>query len=174
MAQAPQRNRPRIHAPNRPRIYAPVSTPNHFLLRIGDGIHFNRSSSQSIWGIGSTSPLGKWFKSTVKAGDLLWFVTGGSKGKVVAMATFTETRDRIIGPIIDLTATNEELGWTNTEGNWDTEVHYKDLFNLTERCMLSGIKGAATFRLYNEEKCKVNLPVEYHDIVRNSKVTNHM
>jgi hypothetical protein len=166
MAQAPQRNRP--------RIYAPASTPAHFLLRVGDGIHFNRSSSQSIWGITSTSPVGKGFKSTVKAGDILWFVTGRSKGKIIAMATFTQTRERIIGPIIDLTATNEELGWTNTEGNWDTEVHYKDLFNLTERDLLTGIKGAATVRLYKEEKCNVNLPAEYQSILRYSKITKSM
>ena len=166
MAQAPQRNRPRIHAP--------VSTPDHFLLRVGDGIHFNRSSSQSIWGISSTSPVGKGFKSTVKVGDILWFVTGGSKGKIIAVATFTQTRERIIGPIIDLTATNEELGWTNTEGNWDTEVHYKDLFNLTECDLLTGIKGAATVRIYKEEKCDVNLPAEYQHILRYSKITNSM
>jgi len=166
MTQAPQRNRP--------RIYAPVSTPKHFLLRVGDGIHFIRSSSRFIWGITSSSNAGKGFKSTVKAGDILWFVTGGSKGKIIAMATFTETRERIIGPIIDLTATNEELGWTNTEGNWDTEVHYKDLFNLTECNLLTGIKGAATVRIYNQEKCNVKLPTKYEHIIQDSKITKSM
>ena len=106
-------------------------------------------------------------------GDLLWFVTGRSKGHVVAVATFTCIKERILGPLIEITATNSELGWTETDGDWDTEVHYKDLYNLTQCNLFSGIKGAATIRLYGE-KCKVNLPSEYPHIVRYSKVTNSM
>ena len=146
----------------------------HYILRVGDGIHFNASSSKSIWGINSyTSTLGKWFKSKAKEGDLLWFVTGKSKGHIVAVATFTGTQERILGPLIGLTATNGELGWTETEGNWDTEVHYKNLYNLTQCNLFSDIKCPSTIRLYSE-KCKVNLIAEYPNIVRYSKVTNSM
>ena len=149
--------------------------PAHFLLRIGDGIHFNASSSKSIWGINSdTSTHGKWFKSIVKEGDLLWFVTGKSKGQIVALATFTCTQDRIIGPHITLSPTNEELGWNKTYGNWDTEVHYKNLYNLTQCDLFSEIKCPSTIRHYDEKKCKIDLPAEYPYIVRYSKVTNSM
>lgn len=146
----------------------------HFILRIGDGKHFNSSSSKSIWGINtSTSPDGKWFKTIAKEGDLLWFVTGKSKGQIVAVATFTSTNERILGPLIELTATNDELGWNLTKGDWNTEVHYRDLYNLTDCELFSEIKSPRTIRSYSE-KCKVNLPVEYLNIVRYSKVTNSM
>lgn len=148
--------------------------PNHFILRIGDGVHFNASSSKSIWGINAKVIACKWFKSTVKAGDVLWFVKSKSKGQIVAMATFTETRERIIGPIIDLTLTNKELGWDKTDGEWDTEVHYKDLYNLTKFNLYTAIKSPLTIREYNREKCKVDLPEEYPRIVRYSNTTNSM
>jgi hypothetical protein len=147
--------------------------PNHFLLRIGDGTHFNSSSTKFIWGINSTTSLGKWFKSIVKEGDLLWFVRSKSNGQIVAVATFTAIKERILGPLIELTLTNKELGWTKTDGNWDTEVHYKDLYNLTHCNLFSEIKCPSTFRLYSE-KCKVDLIAEYPRIVRYSKITTSM
>jgi hypothetical protein len=146
---------------------------NHFLLYIGDGIHFNASSSKSIWGIVSTNPCAMGFLKKVKEGDLLWFVKSKTNGQIIAVATFTETKKRILGPLISLTLTNTELGWDKTDGDWDTEVHYKDLYNLTNCNLISEIKGAAGIRLYNEN-CKVNLPAEYPYIVRYSKVTTTM
>ena len=68
--------------------------------------------------------------------------------------------------------TNEELGWTRSGLDWsaDVEVHYSHIYCLTDCNLLTHIKGAATIRRY-DEKCKVNLPVEYTYIVRYSKVT---
>ena len=54
----------------------------HWLLRIGNGNHFNTSSSKSIWGIDSTLPAQKSFIKNVNEGDKLWFVTSRSKGKL--------------------------------------------------------------------------------------------
>ena len=145
----------------------------HWLLRIGDGDHFNNSSSKSIWGINSSHSLAKWFLSNVSEGDLLWFVKGKTNGQIVAVATFTGTKMRILGPLIELTSTNEELGWTKTDGDWDTEVHYKDLYNLTHCDLFSHLIGPCVIRPYND-KCRVNLIMEYPSIVRYSKVTNSM
>lgn len=147
--------------------------PTHWILHIGDGIHFNASSSKSIWGMNSTHSTVKGFLSRVTKGDLLWFVKSKTNGQIVAVATFTGTKERILGPLIELTLTNSELGWTETDGEWDTEVHYKDLYNLTDCNLISEIKGAAVIRQYND-KCKVDLTVEYPYIVRYSKVTNSM
>ena len=150
-------------------------TPNNFLLYIGDGEHFNASSSKSIWGINTiTSSLGKWFTSLAKEGDLLWFVTSKSKGRIVAVATFISTQRRVLGPLVTLTLTNAELGWDKSEGNWDTEIHYKDLYNLTHCDMFSELKGPSTIRRYERAKCKVDLIAEYPNIVRYSKVTKNM
>jgi len=147
--------------------------PNHFLLHIGDGIHFKSSSRLCIWGISSTHSVVKGFIKRVKEGDILWFVKSKSNGQLVAVATFTTKRERVLGPILELTPSNEELGWTTTRGKWDTEVHYKDLYNLSMCKLYSEIKGAATIRRYNE-KCKIDLPTEYERIVRYSNITNSM
>jgi hypothetical protein len=147
--------------------------PKHFLLRIGDGVHFNASSLKSTWGINSKPPLAKKFLTTASEGDLLWFVKSKTKGQLVAVATFTGTNKRIIGPLIELTLTNSELGWDKSEGKWDTEVHYKDLYNLTHCNLISEIEGPGGIREYND-KCKVNLIAEYPQIVRYLKVTNSM
>jgi hypothetical protein len=81
----------------------------HYLLRIGNGLHFNSSSIRRIWGVNSTYPFTKKFLLTVKEGDILWFVKGGSQGQIVAVATFKEFKSRILGPLIPLTFTDEEL-----------------------------------------------------------------
>ena len=152
----------------------PVRQPVHFLCRVGDGNHFKSSSTSNIWGIISTSPVGKGFLSTAKEGDILWFVKTKSKGLLLAVATFTRFQPRVLGPILTLTQTNEELGWTETEGNWDMEVHYKDLYNITLCGLLSGIKGNASLRQYKSDKCDVNLPEEYKNIVRYAHITTTM
>jgi hypothetical protein len=146
-----------------------------FILRIGDGNNFNASSSKLIWGINSKkNTVARWFKSIAKEGDRLWFVKKNTKGQIVAVATFTGIKERILGPLIELTLTNKELGWDNKGDDCDTEVHYKDLYNLTNCDLYSEIKSPLTIRLYNPEKCKVDLPAEYPYIVRYSKITNSM
>jgi len=147
--------------------------PTHWLLRIGDGAHFKASSSKSIWGINSKNSGDKGFLTAVKEGDLLWFVKNKSKGHLVAVATFVGIKERVLGPLIALTLTDSELGWDKSEGDWDTEVHYKDLYNLTQCDMFSDIRGPAVIRHYSD-KCKVNLIMEYPNIVRYSKVTISM
>jgi hypothetical protein len=146
----------------------------HWLLRIGDGQHFISSSSKYIWGVNSSDKGNVVpFLTHAKPGDILWFVKSKSKGQLIAVATFTEFKKRELGPLISLTATNEELGWTIQTGNWDIEVHYKELYNLTDCNLFSEIKSPKVVRLYNE-KCKVILPLEYPYIVKYSRVLRIM
>lgn len=152
-------------------LHGHTKMATHWLLRIGNGNHFQSSSKKCIWGVDSKNACVKGFLTRVKEGDLLWFVKSG--GFLVAVSTFTKQNERVLGPLIELTPTNEELGWTETEGDWDTEIHFKDLYNLTECELHAGIKSPLTIRLFNE-KCKVDLPTEYKYIVRYSKVTKSM
>ena len=104
-----------------------------WLLRVGNGQNFIRSSKFNIWGINTlTGPFGKSFIKNVRNGDRMWFVTGDSNGKIIAVATYRSHNNRELGPLVNLTQSNADLGWTG--GNWtsDTEVHYTDLYNLTE------------------------------------------
>lgn len=78
----------------------------------------------------------------------------GSQGKLIAVATYCSHNLRNFKPLINISLTNEELGWQGSEWSADTEVHYTDMYNE----LLTHIKGAAPIRKYNE-KCKVNLPI---------------
>ena len=146
-----------------------MSSPKDFILRVGDSVHFKNSSKQNIWGINSKHSFGKFFIKNAKSGDRLWFVKSKSNGLIIAVSTFTHIKERELGPLIAVTQTNEELGWTKQKGEWDTELHYKDLYDVSMLGYVSDIKGTSTIRMYNE-KCKVNLPEEYPLIVRYSKV----
>ena len=139
----------------------------HWLLRVGDGENFVNSSVYKIWGISSTSPFGKNFLRNVKHGDILWFIKSKSQGRIMAAATYQSHNRRDIGPLISTTMDNDELGWTGEGLNWrsDTEIHYTELYALYDVELLTHIKCPTTIRKYNE-KCQVNLPVEYENIVR--------
>ena len=142
-------------------------------MRSGDGKNFEKSSKFKIWGISSKNKNCKKFLKDVKAGDRLWFVKNKSQGKLLAVATYHSHNDRELGPLINISLNNEELGWTGIGEDCitaDTEVHYKDMYGLSNCELLTRIKGPATIRKY-DEKCRVNLPMEYSNIVRYSKIT---
>jgi len=142
-----------------------------WLLRVGDGENLKHSSKYRIWGVVSKIPVGKHFIENVKPGDRLWFVKSKSQGKLIAVASYHSHNKRDFGPLIDISLTDEELGWTDPSGgNSDIEVHYTDLYGLADCDLLTHIKGPSTIRKY-DEKCRVNLAVEYSYIVRYSRVT---
>jgi hypothetical protein len=137
-----------------------------WILRAGDGENFLNSSDYRIWGINSSLKCGKHFLKNVKQGDRLWFVTSNSKGKLIAVGTYKSHNERVLGPLVNTTMTNEELGWTGEGPDWtsETEVHYTNLYLLSN--LLTHLKGNVSIRKYNLEKCSVNLPVEYENILR--------
>ena len=143
-----------------------------WLLRVGDGENFINSSRYRIWGIQSTSPVNKHFIRNVNIGDRLWFVKSNSNGKIIAVATYQSLNKRDLGPLVNFTMTNQELGWSGEGPDWtsDIEVHYSDMYGLSDCELLTHIKGAATIRKY-DDKCRVNLPIEYNNIVRYSRMT---
>ena len=146
----------------------------HWLLRVGDGAHFKSSSPKYIWGVNSKHNCTQGFLRDLKKRDILWFVLGKDSGRVIGCAEYVETKERILGPLISLTETNEELGWTKSTGDWDTEIHYTKFYNITSCNTFTRIKSPLVIRKYNSEKCEVNLPEEYNNIVKYSGITRKM
>jgi len=138
----------------------PPREPKHFILRIDSGKHFVLSSPYFTWGINSSSDAGKSFMNNVQNGDILWFVTSKSNGLIFAVATFSYFRERNAH-----TPSNEDLGWTQTTGEWNMEVHYKQFYDLSSHNLLTLLKGNCPIRKYNYDKCQINLPVEYPNII---------
>ena len=149
-----------------------------WLLRVGDGKNMIASSKYNIWGIQTTtSPHGKNFIKNVKRGDRLWFVTSKTQGKMIAVATYSSHIMRDLGPLINLSRTDDDFGWTRdsvTCWTCDTEVHYEELYNVSA-CdgLLTHIMGPTTIRRY-DKKCRVDLATEYGNIVKYSMVTKEM
>ena len=146
-----------------------------WLLRASDGKNFIASSEYKIWGVNSKQTGKKTndehFLKEVKLGDRLWFIMNKSEGKILAVATYISHNKRELGPLINLTSSNTELGWV--DGDWDTEIHYTDFYNLSDCMLLTHIEGAVNIRKYNE-KCKINLSEEYKNIKRYSRITYKM
>lgn len=143
----------------------------HWLLRVGDGENFISSSKYGIWGIQSSS--NKHFLKNVKPGDILWFVQSKNQGKIIAVSTYSSHNLRDIGPLINISLNNEQLGWNERGKDWnniDVEVNYTQLYGLENCELYTNITGPKTIRKYNE-KCKINLENEYNHILRYSKVT---
>ena len=140
-----------------------------WLLRVGDGENVIASKKHKIWGIQSSPRANKYFIKTVKPGDRLWFVKNNSHGKLFAVASYDSHNERLFGPLIDISMTNEELGWRGgPEWTSEIEIHYTDLYILDKYELLTHIKSPLTIRKY-DEKCKVNLNEEYKYIMRYCK-----
>jgi len=105
-----------------------------WILRGGNGKNFKSSSKFGIWGIQSSTPTNKYFLKNVKVGDKLWFVKNKSKGKLLGVATYRSNNMRELGPLVNISMTNEELGWTGEGLDWvsDIEIHYSDLYGLED------------------------------------------
>jgi acid phosphatase class B len=138
---------------------------NDWYMRVGDGINFMNSSKHYIWGVKS---YGKNLFANMKRGDRVWFIQCKSKGKIIGVATYISNNKRIV----NITATNKELGWRGEDNEWDTEIHYRDLYILSDRRvpLLTHIKSCQSIAKYYKDKCTINLPLEYSYIVQYCKV----
>jgi len=145
----------------------------HWLLRVGSGKEFIQSSKYSIWGVKSNdiSNIAPFLRD-VKENDTLWFVQSKSKGLLIAVTTYIKQVKRELGPLISTTYTNKELGWKEDD-TCDTEIHYKNLYNIISLHLESKILSPLIIRKYSD-KCKIDLPVEYLNIVKYSHITRTM
>jgi hypothetical protein len=150
----------------------------HYILRVGDGNNFKNSSNVSIWAVKLRN---KSFLKKVKEGDKLWFVKNKEKGdiyngKIIAVADFVSKNERIVGPLISITPNNDELGWDDKGGFYDVEIHYNNLYNLTDCNLFTGQNNQTTICEYDNIKTGllVNLIVEYEYISKYSKITKTM
>lgn len=142
-----------------------------WLLRVGDTSHLFSALPFRIWGVNSKDKNNiPYFLRNVKPGDRLWFISGKSQGKAVVVATFVRHAPRELGPLVQVTRTDEELGWTHVPGEWDTEVHYADAYDIRGIDIHTKIQSPRVVRAFNPEKCAVDLPQEYTNIVRYSRV----
>ena len=156
-----------------------MSDINHYILRVGDGENFIKGFAKRLWAVRDSH---KSFLEKVKPGDKIWLIRSKTSedlysGKIIAVADFEYKNERIVGPLVSLTPSNEELNWIGSEGgDCNIEIHYNNLYNLSALNLYTGQRGQCVVTNYNNVKDKLllNLPEEYERIVYYSQITNSM
>lgn len=156
-----------------------MSICKHYILRVGNGENFINASTRCLWAVKDTH---KTFLENVKQGDKLWIIKSKApedthSGKIIAVVDFSSKNERIVGPLVSITPSNEELCWTGSQaGICNIEIHYTNLYNLSAINLYTGQKGQTTVCMYDNIKSKllVDLIDEYEKIAKYSQITNTM
>ena len=122
----------------------------HYIIRVGDGVNFINSSKYNCWGLNSNNNNTKHLLKNIK-----------------------ENEKRILGPLINISKTNEELGWDNIE-NIDTIIYYDNIYNISRCNIFINLKGQNTIYKYINDKYNIDLKKEYDNIIRYSNITTIM
>ena len=149
---------------------------NNWIIRVGDGDNFMKSSKINVWGIPDNSNASICFINNVKKGDVLWFITSNSGGKIIAVATYEEmlcvipTPNRFMNSSKNTLMDNLSIeDFTYKQDAPNMLMRYKDLYVLSEiehpellTCMKSiRMMSIYKYRGIEDNHCKVDLDMEY-------------
>ena len=149
---------------------------NNWIIRVGDGDNFMKSSKINVWGIPDNSNASVCFINNVKKGDVLWFITSNSGGKIIAVATYEEMLCVIPTPNKFMNSSKNALmdnlsieDFTYKQDVPNMLMKYKDLYVLSEidhpellTCMKSiRMMSIYKYRGIEDNHCKVDLDMEY-------------
>lgn len=149
---------------------------NNWIIRVGDGDNFMKSSKINVWGIPDNSNASICFINNVKKGDVLWFITSNSGGKIIAVATYEEmlcvipTPNRFMNSSKNASMDNLSIeDFTYKQDAPNMLMRYKDLYVLSEiehpellTCMKSiRMMSIYKYRGIEDNHCKVDLDMEY-------------
>ena len=149
---------------------------NNWIIRVGDGDNFMKSSKINVWGIPDNSNASVCFINNVKKGDVLWFITSNSGGKIIAVATYDEmlcvipTPNRFMNSSKNASMDNLSIeDFTYKQDAPNMLMRYKDLYVLSEiehpellTCMKSiRMMSIYKYRGIEDNHCKVDLDMEY-------------
>jgi hypothetical protein len=150
-----------------------MDEPTHYIIRVGDGVNFINSSKYNCWGLNSNNNNVKHLIKNIKENDILWFIKNKTKGQIIAVSKYTRNEKRILGPLINISKTNEELGWDNIE-NIDTIIYYDNIYNISKCNIFINLKGQNTIYKYSDNKFNIDLKKEYDNIIKYSNITTIM
>jgi hypothetical protein len=117
----------------------------HWLLRIGDGNNFKNSIQHNIWGLKEINS--KSFIKEVKENDVLWFIPTNSNGLLAYVAEYKcSYKENDANNTYDIN--NLWHKYADYSDTWNIIIEYKNLKNISNRNILSNIKGNSTLRRY--------------------------
>ena len=102
----------------------------HWVFKVPNVDDFKNSIKFNTWGIYSNGTASELFMKKIKNGDKLWFIN--KKKEIIGVCDYICHNKRLFGPLINLTKTNEELGWKNMN-KVDIEIHYDNLMEIGDK-----------------------------------------
>lgn len=149
-----------------------------WIIRIPDYTVFANVSYYKFWLYDSKNLWNcKRFQENIRKGDTIWFMKSGSKGRILAMATFKRLEARKLGPLINISMTNEELELPKEMETVDTEIHFYKFFDLQELRINTDIRFSRDFFEIDKEKNQDVYKVlveEYNLIKRYGRLPRHL
>ena len=103
---------------------------NNWIFKVINTEDFHNSKEFNTWGLCSKGTYSELFMKKVRIGDKLWFIN--KKKQIFGVATYKHHNKRLFGPLINLTKTNEELGWANMN-KVNIEIHYENLKDIEDK-----------------------------------------
>lgn len=142
-----------------------MSDTKYYIICLGNGDNFKNNSNNSIWAVNSRQVS---FLNKVKKGHKLWFIQHNSK--IIAVADFISKNKRVIG------SNNNELGWDDKEDFCDIEIHFNNLYNLTNSNLFISQKYPNAICPHEHINWNVlaSLAIEYEYISKYSIITRTM
>lgn len=139
-----------------------MANPTHWLIRVRDGVNFEQnifSRGRKFWSIKDSNNNGKAFYRDVRANDILWFVTNKEGGsRIIAVARYLSHNERVLGPLVALSPTNEDLGWN--EPGYTKEFHFDDCYDVKEWNLTNPVDNRSTVIKYSN-KFNYDLPLHW-------------
>lgn len=149
-----------------------------WIIRIPDYSAFANVSYYKFWLFDSKHIWNcKRFQENIRKGDTIWFMQSNSKGRILAMATFKRFENRKIGPLINISMTNEELELPKEMEKVDTEIHFNKFYNLQQLHVKVDIRFARDFfevdKVKNHDVYKT-LVEEHYLIQKYGRLPRHL
>ena len=134
---------------------------NHWIFKVLNTDDFHNSEEFNTWGLCSKGTYSELFMKKVKIGDKLWSIN--KKKQIFCVANYKHHNKRLFGPLINLTKTNEELGWANMN-KVDIEIHYENLKDIEDKNMKYHFDFISQVILNDVSSSHMNMEHEYEKL----------
>jgi len=134
---------------------------NHWIFKVLNTDDFYNSKEFNTWGLCSKGTYSELFMKKVKNGDKLWFIN--KKKQIFCVANYKHHNKRLFGPLINLTKTNEELGWANMN-KVNIEIHYENLKDIEDKNLKYHFDFISQVILNDVSSSHMNMEHEYEKL----------
>lgn len=106
----------------------------HWIIRVGNGMNLDILKQHKMWLFNKDANSNyKHFMNNYNIDDVIWFMVSGSKNKLIGMTKIKLIKKRELGPLINISLSDEELELVNPSNKlWNTELHFDTYFDISK------------------------------------------